>query len=673
METVNLQIKKSAKPFDIQSPFTPAGDQPQAIEKLSQGFEDGLKAQTLLGVTGSGKTFTIAHMINKVQKTTMIMAHNKTLAAQLYSEFKEFFPNNAVEYFVSYYDYYQPEAYVPATDLYIEKDASINEYIEQMRLSATKSLMERQDVIIVATVSAIYGLGDPQSYLQMLVSLNVGERIDQRTLLRRLAELQYTRNDIVLERSTFRVRGEVIDVFPADSEKAAVRIEMFDDEIESLSYFDPLTGKKISEEAQINIFPTSHYATPRERILNAINNIREELKDRLKVLYDDNRLVEAQRLEQRTMYDLEMMQELGYCNGIENYSRHLTGLPPGHPPPCLFDYLPSDALLVVDESHVSIPQIGAMYKGDRSRKENLVRFGFRLPCALDNRPLKFEEWEQRTPRMVFVSATPSKYEAEHQAQVVEQIVRPTGLIDPTIEVRPVATQVDDLLSEINKRVKLQERVLVTTLTKRMSEDLTDYLADKGIKVRYLHSEIDTVERVEIIRDLRKGVFDVLVGINLLREGLDMPEVSLVAILDADKQGFLRSTSSLIQTIGRASRNLNGKAILYGDKITNAMEIAIGETERRRQKQIDHNTEHGITPKSVVRKIHDLQDAYDQEDRKQLVKVAEGGGAYAGKKAKELGTLLKKLEKQMKQHAADLEFEKAADLRDEIERIKEAVF
>jgi len=673
METVNLQIKKRVKPFTINSPFEPAGDQPQAIEKLSQGFEDGLKSQTLLGVTGSGKTFTIAHMINKVQKTTMIMAHNKTLAAQLYSEFKEFFPDNAVEYFVSYYDYYQPEAYIPATDLYIEKDASINEYIEQMRLSATKSLMERQDVIIVATVSAIYGLGDPQSYLQMLISLNVGDTIDQRILLRRLAELQYNRNDIILERSTFRVRGEVIDVFPADSEKAAVRIEMFDDEIESLSYFDPLTGKKISEEQTINIFPTSHYATPRERILNAIGNIREELKDRLKVLYDDNRLVEAQRLEQRTMYDLEMMQELGYCQGIENYSRHLTGLPVGHPPPCLFDYLPSDALLVIDESHVTIPQIGAMYKGDRSRKENLVRFGFRLPCALDNRPLKFAEWEERTPRMVFVSATPGKYEAEHQNQVIEQIVRPTGLIDPTIEVRPVATQVDDLLSEINKRIKLEERVLVTTLTKRMSEDLTDYLTDKGIRVRYLHSEIETVERVEIIRDLRKGVFDVLVGINLLREGLDMPEVSLVAILDADKQGFLRSESSLIQTIGRASRNLNGKAILYGDKITAAMQVAIDETERRRDKQLAHNKEHGITPKSVVRKIHDLQEAYEQNEPKQLVKVAEGDASYSGKKAKELGTLLKKLEKQMKQHAADLEFEKAADLRDEIERIKAAVF
>ncbi|WP_154224632.1 excinuclease ABC subunit UvrB [Marinicella rhabdoformis] len=673
METINLQITKKEKPFVIDSPFEPAGDQPQAIKKLSQGFEDGLKAQTLLGVTGSGKTFTMAHVINKVQKTTMIMAHNKTLAAQLYAEFKEFFPNNAVEYFVSYYDYYQPEAYIPASDLFIEKDASINEYIEQMRLSATKALMERDDVIIVATVSAIYGLGDPQSYLQMLINLNVGDQIDQRTLLRRLAELQYDRNDIILERGSFRVRGEVIDVFPADSNKAAVRVELFDDEIEQLSFFDPLTGKIISREQNINIFPTSHYATPRERILNAIGHIKEELKDRLKVLYDDNRLVEAQRLEQRTTYDLEMMRELGYCQGIENYSRHLTGLPVGSPPPCLFDYLPSDALLIIDESHVTVPQIGAMYKGDRSRKENLVRFGFRLPCALDNRPLKFEEWEQRTPRMVFVSATPSKYEAANQAQVAEQIVRPTGLLDPILEVRPVATQVDDLMSEINKRLVKQERVLVTTLTKRMSEDLTDYLADKGIRVRYLHSEIETVERVEIIRDLRKGVFDVLVGINLLREGLDMPEVSLVAILDADKPGFLRSESSLIQTIGRASRNLNGKAILYGDKITPAMKTAIEETERRRELQIKHNEKHGITPASTIAKIHDLQQSHERDDQTQIVKIAEGSSKYNLEKAKDLSKLLTKLEKQMKQHAADLEFEKAADLRDEIERIKEIVF
>ncbi len=672
MERINLQITKKQNPFQIDSPFEPAGDQPEAIKTLSQGFEDGLKAQTLLGVTGSGKTFTIAHMINQVQKTTMIMAHNKTLAAQLYTEFKAFFPNNAVEYFVSYYDYYQPEAYVPASDLYIEKDASINEYIEQMRLSATKALMERDDVIIVATVSAIYGLGDPQSYLQMLINLNVGDTIDQRTLLRRLAELQYGRNDVVLDRGSFRVRGEVIDVFPADSEKQAVRIELFDDEIEQLSFFDPLTGEVISREQSINIFPTSHYATPRERILNAIGNIKFELKERLKVLYDDNRLVEAQRLEQRTMYDLEMMQELGYCSGIENYSRHLTGLPPGSPPPCLFDYLPSDALLVIDESHVTIPQIGAMYKGDRSRKENLVRFGFRLPCALDNRPLKFEEWEQRTPRMVFVSATPSKYEAEHQAQVAEQIVRPTGLLDPTIDVRPVATQIDDVLSEINLRIAKNERVLITTLTKRMSEDLTDYLTDKGIKVRYLHSEIETVERVEIIRDLRQGVFDVLVGINLLREGLDMPEVSLVAILDADKQGFLRSASSLIQTIGRASRNQNGMAILYGDKITGAMQAAIDETERRRAKQVDHNKKHGITPKSVVRKIHDLQEPY-QQPSKGLIKVAESKASYNPEKVKDISTLLSKLEKQMQQHAAELEFEKAADIRDEIERIKQQVF
>lgn len=673
METINLQITKKAKPFEINSPFDPAGDQPQAIEKLSQGFEDGLKAQTLLGVTGSGKTFTMAHVINKVQKTTMIMAHNKTLAAQLYAEFKAFFPNNAVEYFVSYYDYYQPEAYIPASDLYIEKDASINEYIEQMRLSATKALMERDDVIIVATVSAIYGLGDPQSYLQMLINLNVGDQIDQRTLLRRLAELQYNRNDIVLERGSFRVRGEVIDVFPADSSQSAVRIELFEDEIEQLSFFDPLTGQINSREQNINIFPTSHYATPRERILNAIGHIKEELKDRLKVLYDENRLVEAQRLEQRTTYDLEMMQELGYCQGIENYSRHLTGLPVGSPPPCLFDYLPSDALLVIDESHVTVPQIGAMYKGDRSRKENLVRFGFRLPCALDNRPLKFEEWEERTPRMVFVSATPSKYEAEHQAQVAEQIVRPTGLLDPELEVRPVATQVDDLMSEINKRLVKQERVLVTTLTKRMSEDLTDYLADKGIKVRYLHSEIETVERVEIIRDLRKGVFDVLVGINLLREGLDMPEVSLVAILDADKPGFLRSESSLIQTIGRASRNLNGKAILYGDRITPAMKNAIEETQRRRAKQIAHNEKHGITPASTVAKIHDLQQSQGQSGPREMVKVAEGASKYDIKKAKDVSKLLAKLEKEMKQHAADLAFEKAADLRDEIERVKSLVF
>ena len=674
METVQLQIQKKDKLFKIASPFEPAGDQPQAIDKLTEGFESGLKGQTLLGVTGSGKTFTIAHMINRVQKTTMIMAHNKTLAAQLYSEFKEFFPENAVEYFVSYYDYYQPEAYVPASDLYIEKDASINEYIEQMRLSATKALMERQDVIIVATVSAIYGLGDPQSYLQMLINLKVGDQIDQRVFLRRLAELQFNRNDIVLDRGTFRVRGEVIDVFPAESDKSAIRIEMFDDEIERITRFDPLTGELLSEETEINIFPTTHYATPRERILNAIETIKAELKDRLKVLYDGNRLLEAQRLEQRTMYDLEMMQELGYCQGIENYSRHLTGLPPGSPPPCLFDYLPSDALLVIDESHVTVPQIGGMYRGDRSRKENLVKFGFRLPCALDNRPLKFEEWEERTPRMVFVSATPGKYEADNGSQTVEQIVRPTGLIDPEIEVRPIATQIDDLLSEINKRIVLNERILVTTLTKRMAEDLTDYLSEKGIRVRYLHSEIETVERVEIIRDLRKGLFDVLVGINLLREGLDMPEVSLVAILDADKQGFLRSASSLIQTIGRASRNVNGRAILYGDTITSAMKTAIDETERRRTKQVAHNKEHNITPKTIKAKIHDLQEAYKgSAGKRELVKVSESKPEYDLNKAGDLSKLIKKLEAQMQQYAAELEFEKAADVRDEIERIKSAVF
>ncbi len=673
METVQLHIDKRTRPFRLVSDFQPAGDQPRAIEALSSGFEDGLKAQTLLGVTGSGKTFTIANTIERIQKPTMIMAHNKTLAAQLYSEFKSLFPDNAVEYFVSYYDYYQPEAYVPARDLYIEKDASINEYIEQMRLSATKALMERQDVIIVATVSAIYGLGDPQSYMRMLITLRVGEEINQRVLLRRLAELQFSRNDIVLERGTFRVRGEVIDVFPADSERYALRIELFEDEIEQLAWFDPLSGHMHSRESEVNIFPTTHYATPRDRVLNAIETIKLELKDRLKVLYDDNRLVEAQRLEQRTLYDLEMMRELGYCQGIENYSRHLTGLPPGSPPPCLFDYLPADALLVIDESHVTVPQIGAMYKGDRSRKENLVHYGFRLPCALDNRPLKFEEWEQRTPRMIFVSATPGAYEAAHGSQTVEQIVRPTGLVDPRIEVRPVGSQIDDLLSEINQRVRLGDRVLVTTLTKRMAEDLTDYLTEHGVKVRYLHSEIETVERVAIIRDLRQGEFDVLVGINLLREGLDMPEVSLVAILDADKQGFLRSESSLIQTIGRASRNLNGTAILYGDKITGAMQKAIEETERRREKQMQFNRENDITPQSIKTKIHDLQQAYEGRSSGELVKVAEKNPGYQLDKAGDMSKLLNKLEQQMKQHAEDLEFEKAAEMRDEISRIKSQYF
>ncbi len=676
MELVKLKINKTQKEFTIHSPFEPAGDQPNAIKKLSEGFEAGLKAQTLLGVTGSGKTFTIANVIQNIQKPTMVMVHNKTLAGQLYNEFKEFFPDNAVEYFVSYYDYYQPEAYMAASDTYIEKDSSINEYIEQMRLSATKSLMQRRDVIIVATVSAIYGLGDPQSYLNMVIPLKVGQKVEQRAFLYQLTELQFTRNDYELARGTFRVHGEIIDIFPAESEKQAIRVELFDDEIENLSYFDPLTGKKTSNEKELTIFPTKHFVTPRDRTIAATETIREELKDRLKVLNDENRLVESQRLQQRTNYDLEMMRELGYCSGIENYSRHFTGLEPGEPPPCLFDYLPDDALLVMDESHVSVTQIGGMYKGDRSRKENLVNYGFRLPSALDNRPLKFEEWEQRTPRMIFVSATPAKYEEENAAQTIEQVVRPTGLLDPIIEVRPVGTQIDDLLSEINKKIKVQERVLVTTLTKRMSEDLTDYISEHGIKCRYLHSEIDTVERAEIIRDLRQGVFDVLIGINLLREGLDMPEVSLVAILDADKPGFLRSERSLIQTIGRASRNAKGKAILYGDKVTPAMEVAINETKRRREKQMAHNKKHGITPTTVIRKIHDLKDGFVDStgtDTKPQFKVAEEHPGYNLDSPKQLGKLIAKLEKQMFSHAHDMEFEEAAKIRDELERIKNSQF
>ncbi|MDX1560645.1 MAG: excinuclease ABC subunit UvrB, partial [Marinobacter sp.] len=566
--------------FKVDSPFEPAGDQPKAIEGLVDGIHSGLAHQTLLGVTGSGKTFTIANVIQQIQRPTIIMAHNKTLAAQLYGEFKEFFPDNAVEYFVSYYDYYQPEAYVPSSDTFIEKDASINEHIEQMRLSATKALLERPDAIIVATVSSIYGLGDPQSYLKMMLHLDRGDQIDQRFILRRLAELQYTRNDVEFHRANYRVRGDVIDVFPAESEKEAIRIELFDDEVENLSYFDPLTGEVLRRVPRVTIYPKSHYVTPRQTVLDAVEHIKVELDERLQQLRDNNRLVEAQRLEERTRYDIEMMLELGYCNGIENYSRYLSGRRPGEAPPTLFDYLPPNALLVVDESHVTIPQIGAMYKGDRSRKETLVEYGFRLPSALDNRPMKFEEWERIAPQMIFVSATPANYEAEHAGQVVEQVVRPTGLLDPEIEVRPASTQVDDLLSEIHTRVKAKERVLVTTLTKRMAEDLTDFLMEHDIKVRYLHSDIDTVERVEIIRDLRRGEFDVLVGINLLREGLDMPEVSLVAILDADKEGFLRSERSLIQTMGRAARNVHGKAILYGDRITGSMQRAIDETERR---------------------------------------------------------------------------------------------
>ena len=668
--------------FRVDSPYQPAGDQPKAIEGLVDGIESGLAHQTLLGVTGSGKTFTIANVVQQVQRPTIIMAHNKTLAAQLYGEFKEFFPDNAVEYFVSYYDYYQPEAYVPSSDTFIEKDASINEHIEQMRLSATKALLERPDAIIVATVSSIYGLGDPQSYLKMMLHLDRGDQMDQRYILRRLAELQYTRNDIEFHRANYRVRGDVIDVFPAESEKEAIRIELFDDEVENLSYFDPLTGEVLRRVPRVTIYPKSHYVTPRQTVLDAVEHIKQELDVRLQQLRDNNRLVEAQRLEERTRYDIEMMLELGYCNGIENYSRYLSGRNPGEAPPTLFDYLPPNALLVVDESHVTIPQIGAMYKGDRSRKETLVEYGFRLPSALDNRPMRFEEWERIAPQMIFVSATPGNYEAEHAGQVVEQVVRPTGLLDPEIEVRPASTQVDDLLSEIHQRVEVNERVLVTTLTKRMAEDLTDFLMEHDIRVRYLHSDIDTVERVEIIRDLRRGEFDVLVGINLLREGLDMPEVSLVAILDADKEGFLRSERSLIQTIGRAARNVNGKAILYGDRITGSMQRAIDETERRRAKQMAHNEEHGITPTGLNKKIADIMEG------------AAGGGGRGRRKAERPGQkaaeeaedyrvkvgnrspedVLKevaKLEDEMYKAAADLDFETAARLRDQISELKEA--
>ncbi|KXO08437.1 MULTISPECIES: excinuclease ABC subunit UvrB [Marinobacter] len=667
--------------FRVDSPYQPAGDQPKAIAGLVDGIHSGLAHQTLLGVTGSGKTFTIANVIQDVQRPTIIMAHNKTLAAQLYGEFKEFFPDNAVEYFVSYYDYYQPEAYVPSSDTFIEKDASINEHIEQMRLSATKALLERPDAIIVATVSSIYGLGDPESYLKMMLHLDRGDQIDQRSILRRLAELQYTRNDIEFHRANYRVRGDVIDVFPAESEREAIRIELFDDEVENLSYFDPLTGEVLRRVPRVTIYPKSHYVTPRQKVLDAVENIRAELDVRLQQLRDNHRLVEAQRLEERTRYDMEMMMELGYCNGIENYSRYLSGRAPGEPPPTLFDYLPPNALLVVDESHVTIPQIGAMYKGDRSRKETLVEYGFRLPSALDNRPMRFEEWERIAPQMIFVSATPGNYEAEHAGQVVEQVVRPTGLLDPVIEVRPASTQVDDLLSEIHARVAVEERVLVTTLTKRMAEDLTDFLMEHDIRVRYLHSDIDTVERVEIIRDLRRGEFDVLVGINLLREGLDMPEVSLVAILDADKEGFLRSERSLIQTIGRAARNLNGKAILYGDRITGSMQRAIDETERRRAKQTAHNEEHGITPKGLNKKIADVMEGATGGGRgrrkaerpgQKAAEEAEGYMVKAGKRSpEELLKEVTRLEDDMYKAAADLDFETAARLRDQISELKEA--
>ncbi|MPW31043.1 excinuclease ABC subunit UvrB [Agarivorans sp. B2Z047] len=655
------------KPFDLVSEYKPAGDQPTAISSLIEGLEDGLAHQTLLGVTGSGKTFTVANVIAEQNRPTIVLAPNKTLAAQLYSEMKEFFPNNAVEFFVSYYDYYQPEAYVPTTDTFIEKDASVNSHIEQMRLSATKALLERRDVVLVASVSAIYGLGDPQSYLQMMLHLSVGDMIDQRAILRRLAELQYSRNDAAFQRSTFRVRGDVIDVFPAESDKNAVRIELFDGEVERLSSFDPLTGAEEAVMARVTIFPKTHYVTPRETILNAISSIKEELNERKKQLLDANKLIEEQRISQRTLFDIEMMNELGYCSGIENYSRYLSTRAPGEPPPTLLDYLPADGILIIDESHVTVPQIGAMYKGDRSRKENLVNYGFRLPSALDNRPLKFEEFEQIAPQTIFVSATPSNYELEKTNQeFVEQVVRPTGLLDPEIEVRPVNTQVDDLLSEIRIRTAIDERVLVTTLTKRMAEDLSEYLTEHQVKVRYLHSDIDTVERVEIIRDLRMGVFDVLVGINLLREGLDMPEVSLVAILDADKEGFLRSERSLIQTIGRAARHPQGKAILYGDKITGSMERAIGENNRRREIQHQFNLDNGIVPQKLNKKVVDISNF----GKSKVLQAAEPKTKYAALTPEIMLKNIAQLEKQMINHAKELEFEQAAAVRDEINELQE---
>jgi excinuclease ABC subunit B len=658
--------------FRLRADYTPAGDQPAAIARLVDGLGSGLSHQTLLGVTGSGKTYTIANVIDRVQRPTLVMAHNKTLAAQLYGEFREFFPDNSVEYFVSYYDYYQPEAYVPSSDTYIEKDASVNAHIEQMRLSATKALLERRDSIIVATVSAIYGLGDPQAYLSMVLHLVRGERLDQRKLLRRLADMQYTRNELDLAQGSYRVRGDVIDIFPAESEREAARVELFDDEIESLAWFDPLTGEVLRRVPRLTVYPSSHYVTPKERIDRAIEQIRDELRGRLLELRAQEKLLEAQRLEQRTTFDLEMMMEVGYCAGIENYSRYLSGRAAGEPPPCLFDYLPKGALLVVDESHVTVPQIGAMYRGDRSRKETLVTYGFRLPSALDNRPLRFDEWESLAPQMIFVSATPGPYEARRAGQVVEQVVRPTGLVDPEVEVRPVRTQVDDVLSEIRHCASRDERVLVTTLTKRMAEDLTEYLNEHGVRVRYLHSDIETVERVEIIRDLRLGRFDVLVGINLLREGLDMPEVALVAILDADKEGFLRSEGSLIQTIGRAARNLKGRAILYADRVTGSMERALAETERRRVRQVAHNTEHGITPRSIRKAVTDVMEGARGEGEPGEP-GRPGGPAVPSLGPEQALRRVKKLEAEMYRHARNLEFEQAARLRDEIERLRQQAF
>lgn len=663
-----------ADKFELHSQFAPSGDQPTAIQQLVDGINNGLAYQTLLGVTGSGKTFTMANVIQTVQKPTLILAPNKTLAAQLYGEMKDFFPNNAVEYFVSYYDYYQPEAYVPSSDTYIAKDASINEHIEQMRLSATKALLERRDAVIVATVSAIYGLGDPRMYLSMVMHLDRGDKVDQRYILRRLAELQYTRNDIDLHRATYRVRGDVIDIFPAESDSEAVRVELFGDEVDSLSYFDPLTGEIKRRVPRLTIYPKTHYVTERDTIVKAMDQIRVDLRLRLEELHAQNKLVEAQRLEQRTIYDLELMKELGYCQGIENYSRYLSGRAPGEAPPTLFDYLPNDSLLIIDESHVTIPQLNGMYRGDRARKETLVEYGFRLPSAMDNRPMRFDEFVARAPQTIYVSATPSSYELERSDCIAEQVVRPTGLLDPIVEVRPATKQVDDVLSEINTRTKMGDRVLVTVLTKRMAEDLTEFLQEHGVKVRYLHSDVNTVERVEILRDLRLGVFDVLVGINLLREGLDLPEVSLVAILDADKEGFLRSETSLIQTIGRVARNFNGKAILYADRITGSMERAMGETERRRAKQQAYNEEHGITPKSVKRAVHDVMEgAYsDEAPRGRLfpkAKVADKGEDYTTMSTDKLLTKIAKLEAEMFEHAHNLEFEKAAQVRDLIQQLR----
>jgi excinuclease ABC subunit B len=672
--TENKFVSYEGSPFQLYQPFAPAGDQPQAIAKLVEGIQDGLSFQTLLGVTGSGKTYTMANVIAQLGRPALVLAPNKTLAAQLYSEMREFFPNNAVEYFVSYYDYYQPEAYVPQRDLYIEKDSSINDHIEQMRLSATKSLLERRDVVIVASVSCIYGIGNPDEYHAMIMTLRVGDKMGQRDVLQRLVAMQYKRNETDFIRGAFRVRGDTIDIFPAEHAELALRIELFDDAVESLTLFDPLTGRARQKIPRFTIYPSSHYVTPRATVVRAIETIKEELTDRLKFFYDQGKFVEAQRLEQRTRFDLEMLQEIGFCKGIENYSRHFSGAKPGEPPPTLVDYMPDDSLMIIDESHVTIGQLNGMYRGDRSRKETLVEFGFRMPSALDNRPLRFDEFEGKLRQTFFVSATPSEYEKTHAGQVVEQVVRPTGLIDPSIEIRPATTQVEDVLSEINERVKVKDRVLVTTLTKRMAEDLTDFLSDHHVKVRYLHSDVDTVERVEIIRDLRLGVFDVLVGINLLREGLDIPEVSLVAILDADKEGFLRSERSLIQTMGRAARNINGKAILYADRMTDSMKRAIDETDRRRIKQVAFNTLHGIVPKGVRKQVRELIDGvYDPREAKEELKAAQAQAHYGVMSEKNIAKEIKRLEKLMLDHARNLEFEKAASVRDQLGALKEQVF